>query len=160
MNHPQIPVARDLMTRDLVTLRPDQPLMEAAGILAKKGISGAPVVDGSGRLLGVLSEYDCLRAAAGSQYTEAGHEGVSVEDLMSRDVYTIGPTMDLYGIAHELVTRRVRRLPVLDGDKLVGQISRQDVFRAVVALDAKLFKGKSYPDYPAGRSPIGDYPKK
>ena len=61
---PDVPTARDIMTRRLVTLRPAMRTVEAAGILLEHNISGAPVVDEQGNLLGLLSEYDCLQAIA------------------------------------------------------------------------------------------------
>ncbi len=160
MRHPHVPTAREIMVRKLVTLRPDMPVSEATVLLLKHKISGAPVVDSDGRLLGLLSEFDCLRALTSSEYNLDAHDDlVRVGDLMTESMHTIGPEIDLFAIAHEFVTLRVRRLPVVDGDELLGQVSRRDVLRAEVQLQAKLLKQKSYPDYPEGRAPIRNYPK-
>jgi len=160
MRHPPVPTASDIMIRKLVTLRPETAISEATALLLKHKISGAPVTDADGRLLGLLSEFDCLRALASSEYNLDAHDDlVMVGDLMTESMHTIGPDLDLFAIAHEFVTLRVRRLPVVDGAVLLGQVSRRDVLRAEVLLQGKLLNQKSYPDYPAGRSPIRDYPK-
>lgn len=160
MEMPHVPTAREMMTRRLVTLRPDQPLVEAAALLLKHGISGAPVVDGDGHLLGLLSEYDCLRAVASADYEMDSHDSIElVSELMSKDCVTIGPEMELFAVAHEFVTRRMRRFPVIEDGKLIGQVSRRDALKAAVALRKKMTGSRHrYPDYPEGRSPIRNYP--
>jgi len=119
------------MTRRLFTLRPEMRAVEAAGLLLKQRISGAPVVDGDGKLLGLLSEYDCLRAVAAGEYDLDRHDViVTVEELMTTTPHTIPPEMDLFAIAHEFVQLRVRRFPVVEAGRLIGQVSRRDALRA------------------------------
>ncbi len=156
---PDVPTARDIMTRRLVTVRPEMRAQEAAGILLKHNISGAAVVDGDGNLLGLLSEYDCLRAVAAAEYDFDRHDVVvTVEELMTTPTHTILPKMDLFAIAHEFVNLRVRRFPVVEAGHLLGQVSRRDVLRAAYELRRKALRYKQYPDYPEGRAPIHDYP--
>ncbi len=121
----QVPTARDLMATSLVTLRPDMPLHEAIDLLLKNKISGAPVVDEEGRLVGVLSEKDCLRMFA-SRAFERG-PGSTVSQYMSKDLYSIDPDSDLFRIADIFLQNPFRRLPVLENGKLIGQISRRDI---------------------------------
>jgi CBS domain-containing protein len=147
------------MTRRLFTLRPGMRAVEAARILLKHNISGAAVVDGDGNLLGLLSEYDCLRAVAAAEYDFDRHDVVvTVEELMTTNPQTIPPEMDLFAIAHEFVNLRVRRFPVVEGDRLIGQVSRRDALRAAYELRRKALRHKQYPDYPEGRAPIREYP--
>lgn len=159
-DRPEVPTARALMTRP-VTLTPDMPIIEAAERLLQHSISGAPVIDEEGRLLGLLSEFDCLRAVASAEYAMDGHDAAeTVADLMTRTCHTVPPDLDLFGVAHAFVSLRVRKLPVVDGEKLLGQISRRDTLRAAVKLRRQLQQAHSrYPDYPAGRDPIADYPR-
>ena len=160
MRHPHVPTASEIMVRKLVTLRPDMPVSEATLLLLKYKISGAPVVDPDGKLLGLLSEFDCLRALTSSEYNlDAHNDLVAVSDLMTESIHTIAPELDLFAIAHEFVTLRLRRLPVVARGELLGQVSRRDVLQAEVELQSKLLKQKSYPDYPEGRAPIRNYPK-
>lgn len=160
MEHPTAPTARSIMTRRLVTLQPDMALLDAAALLLKKGISGAPVVDDQGYLLGLLSEFDCLRAVASSDYEMDRHDTIeTVEQVMSRDPRTIGPEVELFAIAHEFVSTHMRRFPVVEEGKLIGQVSRRDALRAAIELRRKMERGKTgYPDYPEGRNPIKNYP--
>lgn len=152
---PDIPTARDIMTKDLVTLRPRMPVGEAIKELLRHQISGAPVVGEDGRLLGLFSEYDCLKALANEEFHDEHDEECTVGDIMTHDGHTIAPDDGLFTIAQHFVTLRVRRLPVIDGDKLVGQVSRRDVLRALDALGTRLYDRKVYPDYPPDRKPIG-----
>lgn len=157
---PKVPTARDIMTRSLVTLRPEMSVIDAAEILLKYKISGAPVVDAEGEFLGLLSEFDCLRDVAAAEYDLDYHDAVvTVADLMTKVAHTTGPETDLFGLAHEFVTLRVRRLPVLEDGRLIGQVSRRDALKAAVELRRQLTQ-REYPDYPKGRSPIHNYPRK
>lgn len=162
MDRPGIPTVREIMTRAVVTLSPDMPALDAAGILLEHAISGAPVVDEGGRLLGLLSEYDCLRVVAAAEYESDSLDSArTVAELMTRRCHTVSPDLDLFGLAHEFVRRRVRRLPVLEGERLVGLVSRRDALRAVCKLRGELTRARPrYPDYPEGRRPIRDYPRK
>jgi CBS domain-containing protein len=113
MDRSRVPTVRDIMTRSLVTLRPDTAAATAAEQLLAHEISGAPVVDEDGSLLGLLSEYDCLRAVASADYQMDAHDAAeTVAELMTRQCHTVTPELDLFGLAHEFVRLRVRRLPV------------------------------------------------
>jgi CBS domain-containing protein len=132
--------------------------MEAARVLLENGISGAPVIDAEGRMLGVLSEFDCIREVASGQYHEDHDSKYTAADLMTREVHTLGPDTDLFGVASQMVAHRVRRLPVVEDGKVIGQISRRDVFRALFDYLRRSQAAGRYPDYPRDRKPIQDYP--
>jgi CBS domain-containing protein len=155
MKRPNIPTARDIMSKRLVTLKPNTPVMEAVRVLLRHKISGVPVVGDAGELLGVYSEFDCLRALANDEFLEDHEEEETVGEHMTPRGHTIPPEMGLYRIAHAFVTLGVRRLPVLEGDRLVGQVSRRDVLRALDKLGERLHDQRRYPDYPEGREPLG-----
>jgi CBS domain-containing protein len=161
MERPRVPTAREIMVRSLVTLTPEMTALAAAERLLEGEISGAPVVDEAGQLLGLLSEFDCLRAVASADYEMDAHDAVeTVGELMTRECHTVSPDLDLFGLAHEFVRLRVRRFPVLEKGRLLGQVSRRDALRAAVALRRELMRARHhYPDYPKGRDPIRDYPK-
>lgn len=159
MKTPPIPTARAIMTRTLITIPPDMPALSAAGVLIKHEISGAPVVNGDGKLLGIISEFDCLAAVAASQYHNEHDLTVTAERIMSGQVLTVGPDTDAYTLASKLVSNRIRRLPVVENGKLLGQVSRRDVFHALYEYFRKIYPTKHYPDYPEGRTPIEDYPE-
>jgi CBS domain-containing protein len=131
-----LPTAKDIMvSKGLITFHPRQRISEAIQTMVQREISGAPVVDEQMNLLGVLSEFDCLRVIAAGAYDGAPVDGNrTVEELMSRNVITISPTLNLYGIAHTFITRGVRRLPVVEARRVLGQVSRLDVLKAVQSL--------------------------
>jgi CBS domain-containing protein len=127
---------------------------EAVRLLLQHEISGAPVVSEEGELLGVFSEFDCLKALANEEFYGDYDEQQLVGDLMCCERHTIEPTLDLFRIAQTFVSLNIRRLPVLSEGKLVGQVSRRDVLRALDKLESRLHDRKEYPDYPSGRRPI------
>lgn len=143
---PESLTARDVMTTRLVTLRPDMTLVEAVEVLVHAGVSGAPVVDEAGALLGLVSEYDCLRIMAAAEYTSEDHEQrVRVETIMSAEPFTIGPDLELFGIAAKFTQHGVRRFPVVEDGALVGQVSRMDVLRGVWKLREARVRKESPP---------------
>ncbi len=148
------------MSRKLVTLAAGMPILEAIRTLLRHEISGAPVVDEEGELVGLLSEFNCLKTlASGEFYEDLSYASLSVGDLMTRMSHTIPADLDIFAIADAFVTLRVRRLPVMEDGRLVGQVSRRDVLRAVERITQQHAHKRSYPDYPPGREPIVDYPE-
>ena len=125
--------AADIMTRSVVTLAPDLDIYGAMQCLLKKKISGAPVVDSDGRLVGMLSEKDCLKVLAG-EALDGLPEG-KVSDYMTRSVESITPTTSIYDVVHNFLQLHVRRLPVVDQTgRVVGQVSRRDVLAAIESI--------------------------
>lgn len=123
------PTVADHMAKDLLTLSPDMEINRAMGILLEKRYSGAPVVDGAMNLLGVLSKKDCLRAALNASYHQEW--GDSVADHMSTDVETLDADLDIVRAVEWLLKSKYRRFPVMRDGRLVGQISRADLLRAM-----------------------------
>ena len=124
------PRVRDYMATDLTVLRPEIEILHAMKVLLDKQISGAPVVDASGAIIGVLSKKDCLRAALNAAYFQEW--GSPVSKFMSGDVETLDAEMDLVAAAERFLASQFRRFPVMQDGRLVGQISRADVLRALV----------------------------
>jgi CBS-domain-containing membrane protein len=139
-------LVRDSMTKDVVKVKRDTDLQEAARRLSGLRISGMPVVDEANKVIGVISEADILSLAG----VKRGHtfkdilrhvlgetlpgrkEGNTVGDVMSEPAITTGPDRDIREVAVVLDERRIKRLPVVDGEgKLVGIISREDIVRAM-----------------------------
>lgn len=143
----------DVMTTPVLTTQPDVPLKEAALTLVREGISGLPVVDAEGRVIGVLSEADVI-AKEGVQPRKGGFlswllepsdawlEGRlaarTVGEAMSAPAVTITPNRPLAAAATRMIDERVNRLPVVDGERLVGIVSRADLVRAFVRTDAEI----------------------
>lgn len=125
----------DYMARQLVTLRADTSVVEALGLLLDERISGAPVVDDDGTLIGMLSEVDLMQVFIQDSYYDE-NAGI-VGDYMHAPVETVTPDMDIYSLAEQFRKARRRRYPVVKNGKLVGQISRRDVLRAARDLMSK-----------------------
>lgn len=123
---------RDYMATTLVTLAPDTEILRAAHIMLENDISGAPVVDENGKLVGMITERDYMRVVL-----EAGYYrdyGGKVEKYMSKDVTTIDPNESIMELAKRFMENTHRRYPVVEDDQLIGQISRSDVLRALEKL--------------------------
>jgi CBS domain-containing protein len=126
MHRPML--ARNIMVTRLVTLSPGMDVFDAIGLLLRHRISGAPVVASDGTYLGVFSEKSCMQVLL-----DAAHDslpGTTIDPFINSSAPTIDEETDLLTIAHIFHTTPYRRLPVLRGGKLVGQISRRDVLRA------------------------------
>lgn len=124
-----LPLVRDYMATDLITLTPETEINRAMIILLDAGISGAPVVDANGELLGVLSKKDCLKAALNASFFQEW--GGAVSDYMSSEVEVLDPDMDLVKAAETFLASQYRRFPVMKDGRLFGQVSRSDILRGL-----------------------------
>ncbi|MGH7031545.1 MAG: CBS domain-containing protein [Stellaceae bacterium] len=149
-------LASDVMTRDIVSIAPGAPIREAIGLMLGRNVSGLPVVDGAGKLVGILTEGDLLRRSEIATERHRWHwlefvmgpgrmageyvktHGRLVEELMSREVVAAGGDTPLGEIVALMERRRIKRVPVIDGGALVGIVSRADLLAALArALDAQ-----------------------
>ena len=128
---------RDYMTRDLITFKPDQSVEEVITLLIKNRISGGPVVDDDGRLVGVISEGDCIKHISESRYFNMPMEDNKVSSRMVRDVETIDGNMNIFDAANKFLNARRRRFPILEDGRLVGQISQKDILKATIQLKSQ-----------------------
>ena len=148
---PDTTPVREVMTGDVVTLRPDQPVQEAADVLAGKQIGAAPVVDDSGKVVGLLRDEDLIVSEARlhvptvisflgadlvlpSSLHRFEHElkkaaGATAADVMITEFPTAKPDDALDGLAAEMHDRDITHVPVLDGGRLVGIVARGDLVR-------------------------------
>lgn len=126
----QRPRIRDYMATDIVTVSPDMEILRAMELLLQRRFSGAPVVDEGGRLVGVLSKKDCLKAALNATYHQEW--GGVVADYMSKSVETLDADLDLVTAAERFLASHYRRFPVMEDGRMVGQISRADLLNALV----------------------------
>jgi CBS domain-containing protein len=145
--------AMDVMTTNVITVTPDLSVQELAALLSNHGISGAPVVNAAGDLVGIVSEGDLMhRAETGTErrivrrrvrwldsvaldrdlardYVKA--HGRTVGEIMTPEVITVDETAELNAVAELLETKRIKRVPVVHDGKLVGIISRANLVRAL-----------------------------
>jgi CBS domain-containing protein len=141
--------AADIMTRNILSVRPESPVVEAIGSMLDNHVSGLPVIDEAGQLVGIVTEGDLLRR--GETGTErhrprwveilmgpgrlAGEyirtHGRKVGDIMTLELISVDPETPLDEIVELMERRRIKRVPVLEGEKLVGIVSRADFLRAL-----------------------------
>ena len=124
------PKIRDYMAVDLIALDPDMEIIHAMSLLLEKRISGAPVVNEAGNLVGVLSKKDCLKAALNASYYQEW--GGVVRDYMTSPAETLDEELDIVEAAEKFLASCYRRFPVLREGRLAGQISRADILKALV----------------------------
>ena len=120
---------KNYMASELITFKPETNVLAAIRTLLEHKISGAPVVDKTGWIVGIISEYDCLKPNLESSYHN--DMGNLVKDIMSSKIRTIDANASLTQAAELFIKNGVRRLPVVENKKLIGQISRRDVLHAI-----------------------------
>ncbi len=142
----------DVMTREVVSIAPDASVMEAVRLMLQHKISGLPVIDASGNLQGVVTEGDFLRRVEtgterkrsrlvefllgpgrlATDYVRAS--GRKVDEVMTPDVRTVTEDEALEQVVHLMERYRIKRVPVVRGDKVVGIVTRQNLMRALASL--------------------------
>ena len=122
--------ADQIMTSDITTIRPDASIQEAIELLLQRGISGLPVTDDEGHLVGVITEFALLAIAY--DHDVPNH---TVQEYMTTDVVTVDASEPVDRVADLCIVHRVRRVPVMESGRLVGLISRRDVLRALYEAD-------------------------
>ena len=130
-----LPRIGEFMDAVVPSLSPETEVMKAVDFLLRHRVTGAPVVDSEGRLLGIITETDLLKLVTegiqGQPPTEA-----TVADYMTADVMTVPPTVDIYYVAGIFLNNQFRRLPVIEDGKIVGAITRFDLLRVIRTLSA------------------------
>ncbi len=150
---------KSIMQKKLVTVTPDMTFFEAAGLLLKNHVSGAPVLDKRGKLVGILSEKDLFRAlypsykkfylypseyenTKGVEETLSDAKHKKVSTIMSTRIISATPETPVLKIGGLMVATGIHRVPVLEGGKVIGMVSRGDIYRAILQKDFNLYDGK------------------
>ena len=113
-------IAKDIMTRDVITVNPTMTIKSLAMMLIKNQISGAPVADKVGKIVGVVSESDIV-----------AKKGKDVKSIMSKKIISVGEQTPVEEIARMMTTHHIKRLPVMTDGKVVGIVSRADIVSAI-----------------------------
>lgn len=115
-------LARDIMTRRVITIHPSATIQEAARLLSDYNISGVPVVDGGGEMVGLVSEADLI-----------GKSGQTVADIMTRRVMSVCDDTPVDEVAQILTSHHYKRMPIVREGRLIGIVSRADIVRMMAS---------------------------
>ena len=146
-------LAKDIMTKDVISVKPDASIRELAELLLDKRISGVPVVDDTGALRGIVSEGDLMRKEIApevpdelcilgaviyynglQEYKDAFRKfsAMTAKEIMTEKVLTVKENDDVSKVAKIMLDKHIKRLPVMDGDKLAGIVSRSDIVKMLL----------------------------
>lgn len=114
----------------MVIFKPDQPIQDVISTIIDKKIAGAPVLDDQDRLVGMISEKDCLRLIVDEAYHNMPAETRKVSDYMTPKVQSLSPKTNIVEAAVEFLNSPIRRFPVVENGRLIGQVSRRHILRA------------------------------
>ena len=116
-------IASDIMTRNVYTTSPEVSVQEVAQLLVQKDISGVPVINRDGQIIGIVTEADIIG--------KVNREGLYVADIMTPELIFVDEETQVGDIAMLLVERKIKRVPVMRNGKLVGIVCRADIVNAV-----------------------------
>jgi len=116
-------IARDIMTSNVYTISPEASVQEVAQLLVQKNISGVPVIDKDGKIIGIVTSADIIG--------KVNREGLCVADIMTPELIFVDEETRVGEIAMLLVERNIKRVPVMQNGKLVGIVCRADIVHAV-----------------------------
>ncbi len=125
--------AKDIMTKTVTVIQPDKTLFDAMQLLVCKEISGIPVVDEKGKMIGIITEKDILNFVFSGNLKQT-----KVKDVMTKEVMSFPPEADVDTIALSIGQNRFRRVPIIEGDTVVGIVSRRDIIRAELDIHCKV----------------------
>ena len=133
-------LVEDIMSRNLIVFKPNETIHEVMSKFIKYRISGGPVVNENGDLIGVISEADCMKEVSESRYFNLPILEKSVSKFMTKKVDTIEASKTIFEAASYFFKTSRRRFPVLDKEKLVGQISRKDIVIATLNMKSNTWR--------------------
>lgn len=126
----------EYMAQHLITFSPEQTIGEVVKAMLKHKISGAPVLDNDGNLVGMISEKDCLKVMLDYTYHNQPLRKGKVSDYMTTELTTVSAEANVFDVANMFVKSNFRRFPVINDGKLVGQVSRRDILKAAQNMKA------------------------
>ncbi len=139
-----LPTVNEFMDKTFVTLSPEMDVYKAIDVLLDKGLTSAVVVEEDKKIVGILSEKDCLNLLTKGEYHELPSGTVS--DFMTREVVTTPPTIDVFHVAELFLTHFFRRAVIADeNNRMVGQITRRDLLRVIKKFKKEETKKKIAP---------------
>lgn len=132
---------REWMTRTVITVTPDTSMMKASKLMKENGIRRLPVIDGAGKIVGIISDRDLKEASPSKATTLDMHElyyllsEIKVKDIMTRDPICVRPDDTVEKVALLMIEKRIGGMPVVDEEgKLIGIVTDSDIFKVLIAI--------------------------
>ena len=123
---------RDCMHRNPLTIGRDAPLANAIDLLVEFKLTGLTVIDAKGSPCGKITELDCIRAVLNAIYNDGNPEHVLVSQAMTEEMHACSPEESIVEVAQRMIDSRQRRSAVIQGDRLVGQVSSSNILWALM----------------------------
>ena len=123
---------RDCMHRNPLTIGRDAPLVNAIDLLVEFKLTGLTVIDAEGSPCGKITELDCIRAVLNAVYNDGNPEHVLVSQAMTEEMHACSPEESIVEVAQRMIDSRQRRSAVIQGDRLVGQVSSSNILWALM----------------------------
>ena len=133
--------ARDIMTENVITVKPDVLVTDMIKLFIQWHISGLPVVDSEANLLGIVTEYDIMNFVMSGDATNT-----TASEVMTKDVQTCPPDTLVSSIINSFALHRIRRVPIVEGRKVVGIVSRRDIVKEMDRIYSELINQKDSQD--------------
>ena len=130
----------DIMSHKLVLFTPDESIHDVMKKFIKIRVSGGPVVNSSGKLVGIISEADCMKEISDSRYFNMPILDKTVKHFMTNNVQTIDASTTVFDAASLFFKTKKRRFPVINKDRLVGQLSRKDIVIAALNMKSQTWR--------------------
>ncbi|MFO7703420.1 CBS domain-containing protein [Psychroflexus maritimus] len=131
---------RDCMNTAMILFYEEMSLLEAMEIMIQKKVSGGPVLNEEKKLVGIISEGDCVKQISDSRYYNMPMADVKIKHKMSTAIETIHPDENIFDIANKFLTLKRRRFPVVENNQLLGLVSQKDMLRIATRMSGNHWK--------------------
>ena len=132
-------LVKDYMSKEVITFNKSDSIFEAKRIMLEKKISGAPIINKSGKLIGIISESDLMKQIVDSKYYNMPMSKTTISKYMTKNVDFISPNETIFDVAEKFLRLKRKRFPVMESNKILGIISRVDIISAALNVRGNLY---------------------
>jgi CBS domain-containing protein len=132
-------LVKDYMSKEVITFHKSDSIFEVKRILLEKKISGAPVINKSGKLIGIISETDLMKQIVDSRYYNMPMSKTTISKYMTENVDSISPNETIFDAAEKFLRLKRKRFPVIVSNKILGIISRVDIIAAALNIRSSFY---------------------
>jgi|TARA_B110000495_G_C22496449_1_gene305173 CBS domain-containing protein len=132
-------LVKDYMSKEVITFHKSDSIFEVKRVLLEKKISGAPIINKSGKLIGIISETDLMKQIVDSRYYNMPMSKTTVSKYMTENVDSISPNETIFDAAEKFLRLKRKRFPVMVSNKILGIISRVDIIAAALNIRSSFY---------------------